>query len=135
MLSTTATIRISNLRLRTFIGFNPEERSKQQDIVVNASIRHRLQPGIVDDAVSAALNYKTITKHIIRHVAASSDFLVEKLVSGHTVHLLVRIDGEPFTSYAGDGLIVSQGQPGQPLHKRSGAVSNLHAVAKAVHGH
>ena len=34
-----ATINISNLRLRTYIGFNPEEKSKQQDVTVNAEIR------------------------------------------------------------------------------------------------
>ena len=33
-----AKINISNLRLRTFIGFNPEEQAKQQDIIINADI-------------------------------------------------------------------------------------------------
>ena len=36
-----ARINITNLRLRTYIGFNPEEKSKQQDVVVNAEIRYR----------------------------------------------------------------------------------------------
>ena len=38
---------------------------------------------------------------------ALNEAVIEKLVSGHTVDLLVRIDGEPFTSYAADGMIVS----------------------------
>jgi NAD+ kinase len=38
---------------------------------------------------------------------ALNEAVVEKCESGHTVNLLVRIDGEPFTSYAADGLIVS----------------------------
>ena len=64
---TSATISISNLRLRTFIGFNDEEREKQQDIVINAEIQHCLDPQVVEaDQVDAALNYKTITKQIIR---------------------------------------------------------------------
>jgi D-erythro-7,8-dihydroneopterin triphosphate epimerase len=33
-----ATINIHNLRLRTYIGFNPEELEKQQDVVINLEI-------------------------------------------------------------------------------------------------
>lgn len=38
---------------------------------------------------------------------ALNEGVVEKQESGHTVRLLVRIDGAPFTSYAADGLILS----------------------------
>jgi len=77
---TSATISISNLRLRTFIGFNDEEREKQQDIVINAEIQHRLDPQVVEqDQVDAALNYKTITKQIIRLVEDGRFLLLEKL--------------------------------------------------------
>jgi NAD+ kinase len=38
---------------------------------------------------------------------ALNEGVVEKQESGQTVHLQVRIDGEPFTSYAADGLIVA----------------------------
>ena len=31
-----AIINITNLRLRTYIGFNEEEKQKQQDIIINA---------------------------------------------------------------------------------------------------
>ena len=79
MLSKIATIRIANLRLRTYIGFNADERSKQQDIVVNATIRHRLQPAAVSDTVSAALDYKIITKAIIEHVETGRFLLLERL--------------------------------------------------------
>lgn len=77
---TSATITISNLRLRTFIGFNDEEREKQQDIVINAEIQHRLDPQVVEyDQVDAALNYKTITKQIIKLVEDGRFLLLEKL--------------------------------------------------------
>ena len=77
---TSATITISNLRLRTFIGFNHEEREKQQDIVINAEIQHRLDPQVVEhDQVDAALNYKTITKQIIKLVEDGRFLLLEKL--------------------------------------------------------
>ena len=97
----TATINIQNLRLRTYIGFNPEETSKQQDVVINASIRHRVSPGIFDDSVDTALNYKVITKEIIHHVEQGRFLLLEKLVadllhicSGHPeiTHASVTVD-------------------------------------------
>jgi len=75
-----ATIRITNLRLRTFIGFNPEERTKQQDVVINAEIHHVVGENALQDDVSDALNYKTITKAIIKHVESGRFLLLEKLV-------------------------------------------------------
>ena len=75
-----ATIRIHNLRLRTFIGFNPEERLKKQDIVVNAEIAYTLADGVFEDRVEEALNYKTITKAIIELVEDGQFLLLEKLV-------------------------------------------------------
>ena len=75
-----ATIRITNLRLRTFIGFNPEERTKQQDIFINVEILHRSNPAAHEhDEVAAALDYKVITKAIIRHVEGGRFLLLEKL--------------------------------------------------------
>ena len=75
-----AEINISNLRLRTFVGFNPEEKAKQQDVVINASIHYQTQPGIYQDRVEDALNYKTITKKIISTVENGRFLLLEKLV-------------------------------------------------------
>lgn len=60
----SAVIRITNLRLRTFIGFYPEERTKQQDIVRNVEIRHDAKPAALQDNVSQALDYKLISKSI-----------------------------------------------------------------------
>jgi NAD+ kinase len=38
---------------------------------------------------------------------ALNEAVVEKHLSGHTVRLLARLDGEPFTHYVADGLIVA----------------------------
>lgn len=80
-LPSLATINISNLRLRTFIGFNPEERVKQQDVVINIEIRYLVDYGILDDNVGAALDYKSITKKVIKHVENGQFLLLEKLVA------------------------------------------------------
>jgi D-erythro-7,8-dihydroneopterin triphosphate epimerase len=76
-----ATIKITNLRLRTYIGFNTEEREKQQDIVVNVVIRYPAEKASQTDDVSNALNYKHITKKIIQHVEEGHFLLLEKLVA------------------------------------------------------
>jgi NAD+ kinase len=42
-----------------------------------------------------------------RQVLALNEAVVEKTLSGHTVRVDVAIDGEPFTPYSADGLIVA----------------------------
>jgi len=77
----TAIINIKNLRLRTFIGFNPEEQEKQQDVIINAEIHYPASHLCLTDHVEGALNYKTITKAIIALVEDGRFKLLEKLVS------------------------------------------------------
>ena len=76
-----ARIDISNLRLRTFIGFNPEEKTKQQDIVVNAEIHYRADQAFETDQADDALNYKIITKRMIHHIENGRFHLLEKLTA------------------------------------------------------
>ena len=76
-----ATIDIRNLRLRTYIGFNPEEMEKQQDVVVNIQIRYQINDKVLQDKVEGALNYKTVTKKVITHVEQGRFLLLEKMVA------------------------------------------------------
>lgn len=76
-----AKINIVNLRLRTFIGFNPEEQAKQQDIVVNAEIHYDAGTAFESDAEADALNYKIIIKRMISHVEGGRFQLLEKLTA------------------------------------------------------
>ena len=59
---------------------------------------------------------------------ALNEAVVEKAEAGHTVRLLARIDGVPFTSYAADGLIVSTptGSTAYSLSARGPVVSPRH---------
>ena len=77
----SATINIRNLRLRTLIGFNPEEMVKQQDVVLNIEIDYAIGASVLEDNIDDALNYKTITKKVIEHVEQGQFLLLEKLVS------------------------------------------------------
>ncbi|MEM9057895.1 MAG: dihydroneopterin triphosphate 2'-epimerase [Pseudomonadota bacterium] len=81
MIQRVATIRIQNLRLRTLVGFNPEERVKKQEVVINAEIAYTPPAGVFEDRVEEALNYKTITKAIIALVEGGQFLLLEKLVA------------------------------------------------------
>jgi len=74
-----ATINIENLRLRTFLGFNPDELVKQQDIIINALIEFDARKPCVTDDENDTLDYKVITKAIIKHVESGQFRLVEKL--------------------------------------------------------
>jgi D-erythro-7,8-dihydroneopterin triphosphate epimerase len=76
-----AIINIRDLRLRTYIGFNPEELSKRQDVVVNAAISYRAGQACESDDELNALNYKPITKQIISLVEQGKFRLLEKLAA------------------------------------------------------
>ncbi|RDE19516.1 dihydroneopterin triphosphate 2'-epimerase [Motiliproteus coralliicola] len=81
MTTNNAIINISNLRLRTYIGFNTEEKRKQQDIIVNAEIHYPVTQQCLSDHVDNALNYKTLTKRIIAHIEQGRFLLLERLVA------------------------------------------------------
>jgi len=74
-----ATIRITNLSLRAIIGIHDWERKHKQDIIINVTIdfdeTHAAQSDNIDDTV----DYKTITKNIIKFAENSECYLLEKL--------------------------------------------------------
>lgn len=77
--NTEAIIRIKNLRLRTFIGIKEEEINNKQDIVINVEIHYPAEKSRDSEDINDALNYRTITKNIIRHVEEHRFALLEKL--------------------------------------------------------
>ena len=74
-----ATIRITNLRLRTIIGANDWERDHKQDVVINVKIKFDPTAPIQSDELKDTIDYKTITKKIIEQVEGSNFYLIEKL--------------------------------------------------------
>ena len=76
-----ATIRIKNLRLRTYIGIKEEEINNKQDVVINVKIHYDASQASDSDDMQDALNYKTITKRIIKLVEDNRFSLLEKLTS------------------------------------------------------
>ena len=76
-----ATIKIKNLRLRTYIGINDDEIKNKQDVVVNVTIHYDAGRATDSDSVDDALNYKTVTKSIIALVEDNRFSLLEKLTA------------------------------------------------------
>ncbi|MEQ6885597.1 dihydroneopterin triphosphate 2'-epimerase [Salicola sp. Rm-C-2C1-2] len=75
----TATIRIKNLRLRTFVGIKEEEINNRQDVVINVRLVYDADLAIRNNDIEAALNYRTITKNIIAHVEGNRFALLERM--------------------------------------------------------
>ncbi len=73
------TIRIKDLRLRTYVGFNDEEQKKRQDVVINVTFRYLADEAAQSDDVRFAVNYRTITKEIIERVEGGRFLLLERL--------------------------------------------------------
>ncbi len=77
-----ATIRISDLRLRTVIGTNDWERECKQDVMINVTIEFDAAQAAQSDDLHDTVDYNTITKTIIPFVENSQFHLLEKLADG-----------------------------------------------------
>jgi D-erythro-7,8-dihydroneopterin triphosphate epimerase len=75
-----ALIRVKNLLLRTYIGFNPDEIANKQDVVINVEIEANIpEEALLVDEPVGIYNYKTITKQIIGLVQDNRFKLLEVL--------------------------------------------------------
>lgn len=73
-------IRIKNLRVSTYIGFNPEELINKQEVVINLQIRVEVPPEAMEnDEPVGIFDYKTITKKILSFVESGRFKLLEVL--------------------------------------------------------
>lgn len=72
-------ILIKDLLLRCIIGVNDFERREKQDVVVNVTIFSNLAEAAKTDDIRKTVDYKQITKDIIKLVESSEFFLVETL--------------------------------------------------------
>jgi len=72
-------ITIKNLLLRTIIGLNDWERTKKQDVLLNLCIDVADEKACISDNIHDSVDYKTLTKKIIKEVESVDFFLIEKL--------------------------------------------------------
>jgi D-erythro-7,8-dihydroneopterin triphosphate epimerase len=77
----TATIRISDLLIRTIIGGNDWERNALQDVIVTIEMTYDVQKAIATDSMDDVLDYKKLKRKIISEVEKSRFNLLESLTS------------------------------------------------------
>jgi len=70
---------IKDLLLRCIIGVNEFERHEKQDVLVNVTIFFDLTEAAKTDDIRKTVDYKQITKDIIKLVESSEFFLIETL--------------------------------------------------------
>lgn len=74
-------IEIKDLLLRGIIGVNDWEREAEQDILINVTLTADLSEAGSTDSIEDTVNYRTLTKQIIRHVESSQRFTLEALAA------------------------------------------------------
>ena len=75
-----AKIRVKDLLIRTYIGFNPDELVNKQDVVINLEIETDIpESALESDEPEDIFNYKVITKKIITLVQEGRFKLLEVL--------------------------------------------------------
>jgi len=74
-------IQIRDLMLRTIIGINEEERRNRQDVLINIVLYADTRAAGASDEIEDAVNYRTITKRVIKRVEESEFYLVEKMAA------------------------------------------------------
>ena len=74
-----ARIRVKDLRLRTYIGINDDEIRNRQDVLINLTVLYPAADAVQVNDIQHALNYRTITKAVIRHVEDNRFALLERL--------------------------------------------------------
>ena len=88
-------IRIKNLRIHTFIGFNPDELVNKQEVVINLEMKVEVPAEAMEkDEPIGIYDYRSITKKVIAMVEGGRFKLLEVLVQ--KVLILVMSDEQVF---------------------------------------
>lgn len=75
----TVTVHIRNIRQRAIIGINPDEREKEQELLINAEYDYDAAEAVHNDCSAAAVNYKNIKIDLMEFVAGQKAMLLETL--------------------------------------------------------
>jgi len=75
-------ILIKDLLLRCIVGINESERREKQDVMINVALWTNLTEAAETDDIGKTVDYRRITKDIVKLVETSDFFLVETLAEG-----------------------------------------------------
>ena len=83
---------ISDLHVRAVIGIFPDERSRKQDLILQLELDTDVRRAARRDQIEDALDYKQITKRILKFVSNSEFQLLETLAEGVATLVLAEFD-------------------------------------------
>ena len=89
---TAGIIRIKNLLLRTYVGINPEEKIKKQDVLINLTIRCDRILRAEEGHIEQTLDYKRVVKAIIPFVEDNRFELLE-VMTRQVLDLVMSFEG------------------------------------------
>ena len=72
---------IKDLMLRGIIGLNDWERKNRQDILINVELFTDIRMAGENDDIDCSVNYRTVTKKIIKYVETEEPLTVETLAT------------------------------------------------------
>ncbi len=94
------------------LGINPEERTTPQEILVNATLAVHTRQAAMSDDIADSVNYRTLTKAMIRHIQEGDPLLVERLVQ-ELADICLNMDARVHA------VTISVEKPGALRHARS----------------
>ena len=72
---------IKDLLVPGIVGINPDEREREQEVLVNATLWVDTRPAAASDAIEDAVNYRSVAKAMIAHIREGRPHLVERLAA------------------------------------------------------
>ncbi|MFC2043405.1 dihydroneopterin aldolase [Chloroflexota bacterium] len=72
---------IKNITARGIIGIKDWEREKPQEILINITLFTDIKKAGQSDNIKDCVNYRTVTKKVIKHAETAERFTVEALTS------------------------------------------------------
>ena len=84
-------IRIKDMRLRTFIGIYEWEQKEKQDLILNLTLHCALSSPIEDGDIHQVVNYKNISKVVIRYIE-NRRFLLLEYLAAEVLKIIMRSD-------------------------------------------
>lgn len=103
---------IRDLSVLGILGINPDERTTQQEILVNVTLLVHTRQAAASDDIDDAVNYRTLTKAMIKHIEEGKPFLVERLVQ-ELADICLEMDSRVHA------VTISVEKPGALRHARS----------------
>ncbi len=82
-------IKIKNLHIRLIVGCQERERKKKQNIRINIILFTEDETAVSSDRLTDSIDYEKLTQKIVKSVAKTKFFLLEKL-AGYIAEIILQ---------------------------------------------